>query len=128
MKTIFPSVLILFLIFGCAASVNSNFTSTEKPLTSNDKVAFLDVKHKVPENAKLLGIAKYGDSGFSTDCDFNSNLIKARQLARQNGANIVKVVESKSPDILSSCYRMKIEFYFYSGDVTQIEQYQVHIN
>jgi hypothetical protein len=128
MKQIFSLILISVFLFGCAASVNSTFTSQEKSLTTNDKVAFLDIKHKVPENAKKLGEAKYGDSGFSTDCDFNSNLIKARQLARQNGANIVKIVESKSPDILSSCYRMKLEFYFFSGDVTQIEQYQLHIN
>lgn len=28
---------------------------------------------------------------FSTNCDFNTNLISARKLDRANGANIVKV-------------------------------------
>lgn len=118
----------LLLLSGCAASIKTNITSQEKPLTTNDKVAFLDLKHTVPEGAKKVGTAKFGDSGFSTDCDFNSNLVKARELARKNGANIVKVTESKQPDFWSSCYRMKIEFYRYEGDVTLLPQYQLQIN
>jgi hypothetical protein len=57
-------------------------------------VTFLDLQNKVPENAKNIGNALFGDSGFSTNCDFNTNLISARKLARVNGANIVKVVKS----------------------------------
>jgi len=118
----------ILLLSGCAPSLKTNITNQEKSLTTNDKVAFLDVKHNVPETAKKVGTAKFGDSGFSTDCDFNSNLIKARDVARKNGANIVKVIETKKPDIWSSCYRMKIEFYKYDGDVTTLPQYQLQIN
>ncbi|MFT3946076.1 MAG: hypothetical protein QM763_03800 [Agriterribacter sp.] len=118
----------VLLLSGCAPSIKTNITSPEKPLTINDKVAFLDIKHKVPETAKKVGAAKLGDSGFSTNCDFNSNLVKARDLARKSGANIVKVVETKKPDLWSSCYRMKIEFYKYDGDVTTLPQYQLQIN
>ena len=94
----------------------------------DDKVAFLDLQHIVPEGTKKLGQAKYGDSGFSTNCDFNTNLISARKLARANGANIVKVVEKSTPDLWSSCYRITVEFYFYEGDVSKLNQYQVQIN
>lgn len=73
----------------------------------------MDLNHKVPETARKIGNAKFGDSGFLTDCDFNSNLIKARQMARENGANIVKVTETKKPDLWSSCYRIKVDFYKY---------------
>ncbi|MCH5598516.1 hypothetical protein [Niabella ginsengisoli] len=90
-----PALLLMLsiILVSCSASIKSNFQSSNHPLTIEDKVAFLDVHHKVPENTKKLGEAKFGDTGFSTDCDFNSNLVKARKLARQNGANIVKVVE-----------------------------------
>jgi hypothetical protein len=127
MKRLFIAILP-FLLIGCSASIKSSFTSQNKPLTIEDKVAFLDLQNKVPENAKKMGEAIYGDSGFSTNCDFNTNLISARNLARANGANIVKVIKKTTPDLWSSCYRITVEFYFYDGDVTQLPQYQLQIN
>lgn len=118
-----------FLLVSCGASIKSSFTEQLKPLTIENKVAFLDLENKLPENVKKIGEAKYGDSGFSTECDFNTNLINARKLARANGANIVKVTEKKEPNIWgSSCYRIKVDFYFYDGDVTKLSQYQLQIN
>jgi hypothetical protein len=127
MKRLFIAILPILLI-SCSASIKSSFTSQNKPLTIEDKVAFLDIQNKVPETAKKMGEAKYGDSGFSTNCDFNTNLISARNLARANGANIVKVIKKTTPDLWSSCYRITVEFYFYDGDVTQLPQYQLQIN
>jgi hypothetical protein len=122
-------IAITFLLVSCGASIKSNFNEQLKPLTIEDKVAFLDLQNKVPEGAKKIGNAKFGDTGFSTDCDFNTNLINARKLARANGANIVKVIEKKEPSILgSSCYRIKVDFYYYNGDVTKLPQYQLQIN
>jgi hypothetical protein len=122
-------ITISFLLISCGASIKSNFNEQLKPLTIEDKVAFLDLQNQVPEGAKKIGNAKFGDTGFSTDCDFNTNLISARKLARANGANIVKVIEKKEPSILgSSCYRIKVDFYFYNGDVTKLAQYQLQIN
>ena len=127
MKRLFISMLP-FLLISCSASISTSFTSQNKPLTIADKVAFLDLINKVPEGAKKLGEAKYGDSGFSTSCDFNSILINARKSARANGANIVKVVKKSTPDLWSTCYRITVEFYFYEGDVSKLPQYQLQIN
>jgi len=94
-------------------------------------VAFLDLQNKVLENEKNIENALFGDSVFSTNCDFNTNLISARKLARANGANIVKIVKivkSSSPDLWSSFYRMTVEFYYYEGDIAKLEQYQIQIN
>lgn len=120
--------ILPFLLISCSASIKSSFASQNKPLSIEDKVAFLDMQNTVPENAKKIGEAKFGDSGFSTDCGFNTNLISARKLARANGANIVKVIKKTTPDLWSSCYRMTVEFYFYEGDVTKLPQYQLQIN
>lgn len=117
------------MLVSCSASIKSNFNEQLKPLTIEDKVAFLDLQNPVPEGAKKIGNAKFGDTGFSTDCDFNTNLISARKLARANGANIVKVIEKKEPNIFgSSCYRIKVDFYYYNGDVSKLPQYQLQIN
>lgn len=116
------------LMISCGANIKSNFNEKLKPLTIEDKVAFLDLQNPVPEGAKKIGDAKFGDSGFSTDCDFNTNLISARKIARENGANIVKVIKKSTPDLWSSCYRITVEFYFYTGDVNKLSQYQIQIN
>ena len=121
-------VLATLSLFGCGPKITSNFQTSEKSLTIGDRVAFLDIEHKVPEGAKLIGNARFQDGGFSIDCDFNSNLIKARKIAREKGANIVKVTEKKTPDLWSSCYRIKIDFYYSEADVTKIPQYQLQIN
>lgn len=121
-------IAITFLLVSCGASIQSNFTEQLKPLSIYNKVAFLDLQHIIPENAKKIGEAKFGDSGFSTNCDFNTNLISARKLARSNGANIVKVIKKSTPDLWSSCYRITVEFYFFEGDVTKLAQYQLQIN
>lgn len=127
MRKILLSISILLLV-SCGASIQSNFTEQLKPLTIENKVAFLDLENKLPENAKKIGQAKFGDSGFSTNCDFNTNLISARKIARENGANIVKVIKKSTPDLWSSCYRITVEFYYYEGDVTKLSQYQLQIN
>ena len=121
-------IAITFLLVSCGASIQSNFTEQLKPLSIYNKVAFLDLQHIIPENAKKIGEAKFGDSGFSTNCDFNTNLISARKLARSNGANIVKVIKKTTPDLWSSCYRITVEFYYFEGDVTKLAQYQLQIN
>ena len=121
-------IALTFLLVSCGANIKSNFNEQLKPLTIEDKVAFLDIQNQVPEGAKKIGNAKFGDSGFSTDCDFNTNLISARKLARANGANIVKVIKKTTPDLWSTCYRITVEFYYFSGDVTKLPQYQLQIN
>jgi hypothetical protein len=127
MKKLFIGVLP-FLLISCGANIKSSFTEQLKPLTIENKVAFLDLENKVPENAKKIGTAKYRDGGFSTDCGFDTNLISARTLARRNGANIVKVIKKSTPDLWSTCYRITVEFYFYEDDVTKLPQYQIQIN
>jgi len=126
-KIIIASLSILMI--SCGASLKSNFTAQNKALAPDDKVAVLDIQNQVPEGAVKIGNAKYGDSGFSVDCGLNTNLINARKLAMQNGANIIKITEKKSPSMLgSSCYRIKVDFYTYKGDVSQLAQYQIQLN
>jgi len=43
-----------FLLISCGASIKSSFTEQLKPLTIENKVAFLDLEHPLPENVKKL--------------------------------------------------------------------------
>lgn len=123
---IYSTILVVF--FSCNAVVKESVIKKYDFLPIDSQIAILDVHQPTPEKSELLGTIKFSDSGFSTDCDFYSNLSKARKRAREIGANIVKITESKSPDIISSCYRMKVEFYKYNGDVSNLRQIQLQKN
>ena len=93
---------ILIVLFSCNAVIKENVTKKYDSLPIDSQIAILDVNQPIPEKSELMGTIKFVDSGFSTDCDFYSNLSKARKRAREIGANIVKITESKSADIISS--------------------------
>ncbi len=125
---LFIMTTIIIGLSGCNPKISSNFTNPQSTLSPNEKVTFLDVEHALPENLIKIGELKFQDSGFSTDCSFNSLLNKARIEARKNGANIVKVTDKKKPDLWSSCYRLKIDLYRYNGDVSNLEQYELKLD
>jgi hypothetical protein len=97
-------------------------------LSIDEKVALLDIDNNVPENVLKIGELRFQDSGFSTDCSFNSVKVQARMEARKSGANIVKFTEKKDPDLWSSCYRLKISLFKYDGDVTTLPQYELQLD
>lgn len=122
-------IIVLFTILNsCAASINHQIDNPKKPLDIESKIAVLDINHKVPEDSEKIGNITFGDTGFSTDCDFDSNLSKARKICRENGANILKIVKKKTPNLWSTCYRMEIVFYFYKGDVSSLKQLTLQKN
>jgi hypothetical protein len=112
----------------CSPKITSNFTNPQPKLSIDEKVALLDIEHNLPENLVKVGELRFQDSGFSTDCSFNSLMTQARNEARKNGANIVKVIDKKKPDLWSSCYRLKIELYRYNGEVASLPQYKLKLD
>ncbi|MCH4822699.1 hypothetical protein ML462_05885 [Gramella lutea] len=92
-------VLVLMGLAGYSPKIKSNYINPQTELTIEDEIALLDIDHELPEDLIKVGELKFQDSGFSTDCSFNSIMNRARQEARKNGANIVKVVDKKAPDI-----------------------------
>lgn len=122
------AALVIVALGGCSPHLSSNLTNPQTSLSLNEKVALLDVEHPLPENITKVGTLRFQDSGFSTDCSLNSLLNKARMEARKNGANIVKVIDKKKPDLWSSCYRLKIDLYRYTGDVSKLEQYELKLD
>tara|TARA_R110002020_G_scaffold414358_1_gene623852 strand:- start:568 stop:930 length:363 start_codon:yes stop_codon:yes gene_type:complete len=115
-------------ITSCSPKITSNFTNPQPKLSIDENVALLDIDNDLPENVVKVGDLRFQDSMFSTDCSFNSLMTQARNEARKNGANIVKVMDKKKPDLWSSCYRLKIELYKYEGDVSSLNQYELKID
>ncbi|MEH6681679.1 MAG: hypothetical protein V7724_14110 [Sediminicola sp.] len=130
MKKITRTLLLMAVIgiTSCSPKITSNFTNPQPKLSIDENVALLDIDHDLPENVVKVGDLRFQDSMFSTDCSFNSLMTQARNEARKNGANIVKVIDKKKPDLWSSCYRLKIELYKYEGDVSSLNQYKLKID
>ncbi len=127
-KGILRSLLGLLLLAGCSPKITSNFPNKQTKLSLDDKVALLDVTDTLPSDILKVGDLRFQDSGFSTDCNFNSMMNRARKLARENGANIVKINDKKKPDLWSSCYRLKIDLYKHNGDVTKLKQIKLKLD
>lgn len=125
-KKIFSLVAIVTFLSSCTSSkVTFDLSNGGKPLPADIKIAFLDVQQALPANVEKIGDAKYENLGSPNHCDFDSNLIHAGKLARDNGANLVKVIKNKVPSSGNPCDRTQIEFYYYSGDVTTLQQYHL---
>lgn len=121
-------ILVTSAILSCSPKVSTTVSNPYPRLASEEKVALLDIAHKLPVGTIKVGDLKYGDSGFTTDCSFNSLMNKARIAARENGANIVKVIDKKTPGFWSTCYRLRIELHKYDGDLSKISQYQIALD
>lgn len=59
----------------------------------------------------FLGEVKIGDTGFSTNCDYETVIDAAKLEARKVGGNAIKIVSHQNPDFVSSCHRITATIY-----------------
>lgn len=113
---------LIILLLGCSPKVKTSFTkSSEKSLDSKQEVMVLSLNQIVPKACKYLGKLKIGDNGFTTDCNYATVIVAAKDEARRNGGNIIKLTEIKTPGFSSTCYRIKADIYF-AQNITDIEK------
>lgn len=103
---------VLILFYSCSPKVNSRLANSTYPkLDPNTEVIVLASDEKVPDKSDFIGELKIGDSGFSTDCGYKKVMQEAKDEARQNGANLLEIVQIKEPNFGSTCYRLKAKMY-----------------
>jgi len=96
----------ILVIASCAPKVSSVITKNYGPLDYTEDVLVFGLETFVPDGAEDMGTIKVGDSGFTTDCDWNIVLEKAKTEARKVGGNAIKITEHRTPDFMSSCHRI----------------------
>lgn len=64
-----------------------------------------------PDSAVKVGEIKIGDSGFTLNCSENEAIDILKKEGCAINANIIRITEENRPDLLSSCYRCRAEFY-----------------
>ncbi len=109
MKTLKHSaILLIILVLGsCSPKVMTELNKSYEPLDYNQEVVVIGIDQSVPEGSEELGQIKIGDSGFTTNCDYETVINKAKEEVRKAGGNSLKITEHKPPTVMgSSCHRI----------------------
>jgi len=61
----------------------------------------------IPDNARKVGEIHVGDSGFSTDCGYQTVRQKLMIEVRKTGGHAVQIYEHNLPNFWSTCHSMK---------------------
>jgi hypothetical protein len=105
-------VFLVLILVSCSSVVRTQIENKSfSPLSKHVKVYVFD-DLEVPENSEYVGELKIGDTGFSKNCSYEEVIEKSRELARENGANLVRITSSSEPNTGgSTCYRIQAELY-----------------
>ncbi len=123
MKQISKSIIICFIIFvlgsSCAPKLKSTITNPQENLASNDFVLVLDIQDPFENDGIKVGTIKASDNGFSSNCSYYEVLELLKGMARENGANVMKITEHKSPGLKSTCDRI-------TADIFRVPDFRKH--
>lgn len=106
MKKIFTLIAITIVI-ACSPKIRTNVATTRPALAEDAEVVVLGVEKQTPASALDIGSIKIGDTGFSTNCSWETVVEKAKEEARRAGGNIVKITRHTPPNLGSTCHRIE---------------------
>lgn len=105
-------VLVLFLpIVSCSPKFGTSIINSQQKLNNTDHVLVLQFGDEQKIDGIKVGKISSTDPGFSMNCSYSEIIEPLKELARQNGANIIKITEHKTSDIWSTCERIKADIY-----------------
>lgn len=79
-------------------------------INPND-IIVLKLDEEVSPSSKKIGSTKFGESGFSVNCSLDYVLNNARKIAKDYGADVVKITKHKRPNLWSTCHRLTVDYY-----------------
>ncbi|WP_282042894.1 DUF922 domain-containing protein [Winogradskyella flava] len=95
----------------CSPKLKTNIDKTLVPLSEDALVIVLDISDDQTIVEELIGSIIAKDGGLAVNCTYYENILNLKALARQSGANVVKITEHKIPDKWSTCHRLKANIY-----------------
>ncbi|SHH46236.1 hypothetical protein [Winogradskyella jejuensis] len=108
----FQLIVFLSLVFvACAPKLKSTIITKLEPLPKSELIVVLELADNQDIEGTLAGKVSAQDNGFSVNCGFYQNIDNLKAIARNSGANLVKITEVKAPSRLSSCYRLMGDIY-----------------
>jgi len=113
---------VLFAVFACNPKVTKTLVKTYPPVDYRQELIVIGLDENIPDNAEDIGSLKIGDSGFTTNCDYELVIEEAKAVARKAGGNAIKITEHLLPSAFgSSCHRIRAEI-LYISDIESLEK------
>ena len=113
MKFIFCVILLCFTL-----QPLSNTFAQALPDTAAVTILSRGDRNEIPAEALKKGSIKIGD-GMRLNCGYTETMERARAMAREKGANLIKITELKEPNAMSTCYRLHADVYYYRDAATR---------
>jgi len=111
-------LLIVITLFSCQKRVAVELLSEKEPLAIDQRVVFLEDNQSLPESAEKIGELTFNKTTSTASDEFYNSMIKAKEIARESGANVVKA--EVSADEQNSDTPIKLNMYKYEGDVVAL--------
>lgn len=99
------------ILFACSPKMKAKVNQPHPPLPENTPVVILQKEDNFTNDGIEIGTIKAGEKGLSANCTYNEVVGQLRQLARKNGANLIKITKRKNPDNWSTCVRLTAKIY-----------------
>ncbi|MGC3976814.1 MAG: hypothetical protein QM751_00365 [Paludibacteraceae bacterium] len=106
-KLLFILTVFALAMISCSPKITTTISKQYPALKFNDDVKVFVLQDPTPTNSEEIGVVKIGDTGFSTNCDWEIVIEKAKLEARKVGGNAIKIIEHTPPSAFgSSCHRI----------------------
>jgi hypothetical protein len=100
MKTIIQSFLgfLLFCILqSCSPQITKTLVKTYPSLSDTTDIQVLKLGEEITFQYEELGTVRVGDNGFGGNCEYDDQIVRAKNEARKIGGNVIKIVEHIPP-------------------------------
>ncbi len=115
-------ITVILSIISCSPRIGASIINKKEELGRDVYVLVIPPEEIGEIGGIKIGEIKSGDSGFSSNCSYNEIIEPMKNLARQNGANIIKITKHSPPDMWSTCDRLKADIY-YVDDYRKYQRY-----
>jgi hypothetical protein len=112
-------ILLSTILFSCSSKIGSTIISKQKQLAENEYVLVIHESEPFFNDGIKIGTLKSSDNGFSKNCSYDEIIENLKKICRQNGGNILNIIEHKKPDQWSSCDRLEAIIY-------KVPDYKIH--
>jgi hypothetical protein len=98
MKFLIYLITLTTLSFSCSPKIGSTISNKQPALADSEFVLILQKEDSFISDGIEIGNIKSNDNGFSSNCTYYEVIETLKKLARDNGANLIKITDRKSPD------------------------------
>jgi len=114
MKNLLLSSLLLLTFASCSHRIH-RVDYERGPSADPNCEVHINKYMAVTDSIEKIGEIKLGESGFSVSCSEAHALEILKKEACALQADVVNITEESRPDLWSSCYRCRAEFYQYKN-------------